>query len=80
VTPKKRDRQEPVAIAAITAAELFYGVEHAGHAARRARRGAFVEGLLATVPVVAATALAHDFALATLNTTEFGRVAGLRLV
>jgi tRNA(fMet)-specific endonuclease VapC len=102
---------EPVAITAITAAELVYGVEHAGHAARRARRGAFVEGLLAVVPTIpfgllearrhaqlwaeltrkgkpigphdlaiAATALAHDFALATLNTAEFGRVPGLRLV
>lgn len=103
--------QEPVAIAAVTAAELLFGVERAGTAARRARRGAFVEGLLAIVPtipfgllearrhaqlwadltrkgkpigphdlVIAATALAHDFGLATLNATEFGRVPGLRLV
>jgi predicted nucleic acid-binding protein len=102
--------QEPVAVAAITAAELLFGVERAGSAARRARRGAFVEGLLAIVPTIpfgllearrhaqlwaeltrkgrmigphdlaiAATALAHDFALATLNTREFGRVPGLRL-
>jgi tRNA(fMet)-specific endonuclease VapC len=102
---------EPVAMAAITAAELLYGVEHASSAARRTRRGAFVESLLAAVPTIpfgllearrhaqlwaelarkgkpigphdlaiAATALAHDFALATLNTTEFGRVPGLRLV
>lgn len=86
-------------------------MERAGSAARRARRGAFVEGLLAVVPVIpfgllearryaqvwaeptrkgkpigahdlaiAATALAHDFALATLNTGEFKRVPGLRLV
>jgi len=102
--------QEPVAVAAITAAELLFGVERAGSAARRARRGAFVEGLLAIVPTIpfgllearrhaqlwaeltrkgrmigphdlaiAATALAHDFALATLHTREFGRVPGLRL-
>ena len=41
---------EPVAIAAITAAELLFGVARASSAARRARRGAFVEGLLAVVP------------------------------
>ena len=103
--------KEPVAIAAITAAELLFGVERAGSAARRTRRGAFVEGLLAVLPTIpfgllearrhaqlwaeltrkgrmigphdlaiAATALAHDFALATLNRDEFGRVPGLRLV
>ena len=102
---------EPVAIAAITAAELLFGVARAGSAARRTRRGAFVEGLLAVLPTIpfgllearrhaqlwaeltrkgrmigphdlaiAATALAHDFALATLNRDEFGRVPGLRLV
>jgi predicted nucleic acid-binding protein len=103
--------QETVAIAAITAAELLFGVERAGSAVTRARRGAFVEGLLAVVPTIpfgllearrhaqlwaelarkgrmigahdlaiAATALAHDFAIATRNTAEFGRVPGLRLV
>ena len=103
--------KEPVAIAAITAAELLFGVARAGSAARRTRRGAFVEGLLAVLPTIpfgllearrhaqlwaeltrkgrmigphdlaiAATALAHDFALATLNRDEFGRVPGLRLV
>jgi tRNA(fMet)-specific endonuclease VapC len=103
--------QEPVAIAAITAAELLFGVARATSAARRTRRGACVEGLLAVVPTIpfgllearrhaqlwadlsrkgkpigphdlaiAATALAHDFGLATLHTSEFGRVPGLRLV
>lgn len=103
--------EHSVAIAAITAAELLFGVERAAGAAARTRRGAFVEGLLAVLPVIpfgllearrhaqlwadlaragtvigphdlaiAATALAHDFAIATLNTGEFGRVPGLRLV
>lgn len=103
--------QDAVAIAAMTAAELLYGVERATSAARRSRRGAFVEGLLAVVPtmpfgllearrhaqlwaeltrkgkmigahdlIIAATALAHDFHLATLNATEFRRVPGLKLV
>ena len=103
--------EHSVAIAAITAAELLFGVERAAGAAARARRGAFVESLLAVLPVIpfgllearrhaqlwadlaragavigphdlaiAATALAHDFAIATLNTGEFGRVPGLRLV
>jgi predicted nucleic acid-binding protein len=30
--------------------------------------------------IIAATALAHDFHLATLNATEFRRVPGLKLV
>jgi predicted nucleic acid-binding protein len=29
---------------------------------------------------IAATAIAHDFGLATRNTSELGRVAGLRLI
>jgi tRNA(fMet)-specific endonuclease VapC len=103
--------QESVAIAAITAAELLFGMERARSAPVRTRRGAFVEGLLAVLPVVpfgllearrhaqlwadltragtvigphdlaiAATALAHDFRVATLNVAEFERVPGLRLV
>jgi tRNA(fMet)-specific endonuclease VapC len=43
---------EPVAIAAISAAELQFGVERAANPGARARRGAFVEGLLAVVPVL----------------------------
>jgi tRNA(fMet)-specific endonuclease VapC len=103
--------QDSVAIAAITAAELLFGVERAGSAATRTRRGAFVEGLLAVVPTIpfgllearrhaqlwaelartgkmigphdlaiAATALAHDFAVATRNRREFARVPGLTLL
>lgn len=102
---------EPVAIAAISAAELLFGVERAAAPGQRARRGAYVEGVLATLPVtpfallearryaqlwaalaragtpigahdlaVAATALASDFTVATLNRAEFARVPGLALV
>ena len=37
---------------AVTASELLVGVERANTAPRRARRGAFVENLLATIPVL----------------------------
>lgn len=43
---------EPVAIAAITASELLHGVHRAGAPAHRARREAFVESILAAIPVV----------------------------
>lgn len=43
---------EPVAIAAITASELLHGCHRAADAAVRARRFAFVEGLLAVLPVL----------------------------
>jgi len=42
----------PVALAAISAAELLHGVERARDAAVRQRRSAFVEGVLANVPVI----------------------------
>ena len=44
--------EAPVALAAITASELLHGVERARDAAVRARRAAFVEGVLANVPVI----------------------------
>lgn len=43
---------EPVALAAISASELLHGVERAREAAVRQRRGEFVEGVLANVPVI----------------------------
>lgn len=43
---------EEVALAAITASELLHGVHRAKHPAQRARREAFVERLLADLPVV----------------------------
>jgi tRNA(fMet)-specific endonuclease VapC len=43
---------EPIALAAITASELLSGVHAANTRERRVRREAFVEFILATVPVV----------------------------
>ena len=44
--------EEPLAIAAITASELLHGCLRARDAAVRARRGAFVDALLDTIPVL----------------------------
>jgi tRNA(fMet)-specific endonuclease VapC len=43
---------EPVAMAAITASELLHGYHRAKDAGPRARRAAFVEALLALIPVL----------------------------
>ncbi len=43
--------EEPVGIAAITASELLHGVLRAASAAQRRRREAFVERLLAVLPL-----------------------------
>jgi tRNA(fMet)-specific endonuclease VapC len=48
-----RYADEDVAISAVTASELLHGVHRAGTAAQRHRRQAFVEGLLAQLPVIA---------------------------
>ena len=94
---------------AVIAAELLAGV-HRADAAHRAIRQAFVEGILAALPVmpfglteariyaqieaelarggtpidradleIAAAALARGWAVATLNTADFGRVHGLQV-
>jgi tRNA(fMet)-specific endonuclease VapC len=42
---------EPVSMAAITAAELLHGCERADDTGTRARRAAFAEALLTVVPV-----------------------------
>lgn len=44
--------EEEIAIASITASELLHGVHRAVKPAQRARREAFVENILAVVPVV----------------------------
>jgi tRNA(fMet)-specific endonuclease VapC len=44
--------EEPVAVAAITASELLHGCHRAGDPGIRARRAAFVEALLGTLPVL----------------------------
>ena len=102
--------QEPVALAAITASELLFGVYRANTAQRRLRREAFVEAILEAVPVlpidlmvarvhaeiwsqlldeghsigahdmlIAATAVAHGYAVLTDNVREFRRVPGLEV-
>jgi tRNA(fMet)-specific endonuclease VapC len=43
---------EPVALAAVSASELLFGVERADTPQRRARRERFVEAMLALIPVL----------------------------
>jgi tRNA(fMet)-specific endonuclease VapC len=45
--------EEDVAISAVTASELLHGVHRARTPAQRHRRQAFVEGLMAQLPVIA---------------------------
>jgi predicted nucleic acid-binding protein len=44
---------EPLGLSVLTAAELFHGVHRADSAARRLKRSAFVEQVLASFPVYA---------------------------
>jgi predicted nucleic acid-binding protein len=102
--------EEQFAIAAITAAELLHGLYRAKTAAQRHRREAYIEGLLARLPVfpfdlvaarihgrvwaqlatkgvtvgphdllIAATALAAGFTVATRDERSFPRIPGLTL-
>ena len=102
---------EPLAVSAVTASELLHGCHRAADRGTRARRSAFVEGLLGALPVmpfglaearrhaelwadlaaggtligahdmlIAATALARGYALATFNRRDFARIAGLQLI
>jgi predicted nucleic acid-binding protein len=48
----KDNGEDSVAISALTASELLHGVHRAANAAQRGRREAFVERILASVPVV----------------------------
>jgi predicted nucleic acid-binding protein len=48
-----RYAEDDVAISAVTASELLHGLYRARTAAQRHRRQAFVEGLLAQLPVIA---------------------------
>ena len=50
--------EEELAISVVTASELLHGVHRANEEARRARREAWVEGLLARLPVIAFDLLA----------------------
>lgn len=102
---------EPIAIAAITASELLHGVHRAVDPSHRARREAFVERLLAELPLIpfdlvvaraharlsaelasrgspigahdlliAATALAAGYDVATRDERSFPRVPGLHVL
>lgn len=100
----------PVALSAVTAAELLHGVHRAKSASARAQRSQYVESVLANIPVlpfgisearihasiwatlaskgqligahdmlIAATALAMNSKVATLNRNEFRRVPKLNI-
>lgn len=102
---------EPVAIATITASELLHGVHRAVEPSQRARREAFVERLLAELPlisfdlvvarvharlsadlaakgtpvgahdlVIAATALALGYEVATRDDRSFPKIPGLKVL
>lgn len=103
--------EEAIAIAAITASEMLHGVHRAQKPAQRIRREAFVENILAVVPVVpfdvvtarvhaslwaqlaskgvnigahdlliAATALAIGYDVATHDKRSFPKIPGLTVV
>ena len=102
---------QPVAIAAVTASELLHGVHRAVEASQRSQREAFVERLLADLPLIpfdlviarvharlsaelamrgspigahdlliAATAVAVGYDVATRDERSFPRVPGLRVL
>jgi predicted nucleic acid-binding protein len=62
--------QETFAISAVTASELLYGVYRAVTQAQRAKRQAFVEGLLANMPV-----LPFDLVAARVHAELWARLA-----
>jgi predicted nucleic acid-binding protein len=102
---------ETVAVAAITASELLHGVQRAATPVQRQRREAFVERVLAALPIlpfdliaarlhaslwaqlaakgasvgaydllIAATAIAAGYRVATRDRRSFGRIPGLEVV
>jgi tRNA(fMet)-specific endonuclease VapC len=74
-----RYAEEDVAISAITASELLHGVRRAKTAAQRHRRQAFVEGLLAQLPVIAFDiTVARIHASLWANLAKRGTVVGER--
>ncbi|HUY19823.1 MAG TPA: PIN domain-containing protein [Candidatus Binataceae bacterium] len=105
-----RYAEDEVAISAVTASELLHGLHRARTTAQRHRRQAFVEGLLAQLPVIAfdlivarvhaslwgdlarrgvavgerdlmiaATAIARDYAVATHDQRSFPKIPGLKV-
>jgi tRNA(fMet)-specific endonuclease VapC len=68
---------EPVAIAAITASELLHGCHRAADSGVRARRAAFVEGVLGVIPVLPfALAEARRHAELWVGLTQAGGLIG----
>ena len=75
----ERYAEENVAISAITASELLHGVHRAKTAVQRHRRQAFVEGLLAHLPVIAFdVTVARVHASLWANLAKRGTVVGER--
>ncbi|WP_333647959.1 PIN domain-containing protein [Candidatus Binatus sp.] len=102
---------ELLALSAVTASELLYGLQRARTAAQRERRNAYVEAIFAQMTVlafdltvarvhsavsteldrtgrqvgahdlmIAATAMAHDYRVATRDLRSFPKIPGLETV
>ncbi|HEY9158636.1 PIN domain-containing protein [Candidatus Binatus sp.] len=102
---------EPLALSAVTASELLYGLHRARTTAQRNRRNAYVEAIFAQMTVIAfdlavarvhsavsaeldrtgrqvgahdlmiaATAMAHDYRVATRDLRSFPKIPGLETV
>lgn len=102
---------EPLALSAVTASELLYGLHRARTTAQRNRRNAYVEAIFAQMTVIAfdltvarvhsalsaeldrtgrrarahdlmiaATAMAHDYRVATRDLRSFPQIQGLETV
>lgn len=102
---------EPLALSAVTASELLYGLHRTRTIAQRERRNAYVEAILEQMPVlafdltvarvhsaisaeldragrqvgahdlmIAATAMAHDYRVATRDLRSFPKIPGLETV
>ncbi len=102
---------EPLALSAVTASELLYGLHRAQTPAQRDRRNAYVEAIFSQMTVlafdldvarvhaavsaqldragrrvgahdlmIAATAIAHDYRVATRDLRSFPKIQGLETV
>jgi tRNA(fMet)-specific endonuclease VapC len=102
---------EPLALSAVTASELLYGLHRARTTAQRERRNAYVEAIFAQMAVlafdlaaarvhaavsaeldrtgrrvgahdlmIAATAMVHDYRVATRDLKSFPKIPGLETV
>ncbi|HXN12689.1 MAG TPA: PIN domain-containing protein [Candidatus Acidoferrales bacterium] len=104
-------RGEPLALSAVTASELLYGLHWSRTLAQRERRDAYIEAILTQMAVlafdlavarvhsavsaeldrtgrrvgahdlmIAATAMAHDYRVATRDLRSFPKIQGLETV